>query len=70
MSLTCDRSVIFSVYSSFLHQKKTDRHDIAKILLKVPLNNITITQRCFKLDQIRQLLFSNNVVNADVIIIR
>jgi hypothetical protein len=69
MSLTCDRSVIFSVFSSFHHQK-TDRHDIAEILLKLPLNNITITLKCFKLDQIKQLLFSNNVVNADVIIIR
>ena len=27
----------------FLHQKKTDRHDITEILLKVALHTITIT---------------------------
>ena len=39
LSLTCDRSVVFSEYSSFF-TNKTDRHDIAKILLKVVLNTI------------------------------
>ena len=36
--MTCDRSVIFSGYSNTI-----DRHDIAKILLKVGLNTITLT---------------------------
>jgi hypothetical protein len=35
--MTCDRSVIFSGYSGFLHL-----HDIAEILLKVALNTITL----------------------------
>ena len=34
MSVTCDRSVVFSGYSGFL------RHDITEILLKVVLNTI------------------------------
>ena len=41
MSVTCDRSVVFSRYSGFLH-KKTDRHDITEILLKVALNTINL----------------------------
>jgi hypothetical protein len=40
--VTRDRSVVFSGYFGFLHQK-TDRHDIAEILLKVSLNTITLT---------------------------
>ena len=36
--MTCDRSVVFSGYSSFLNY--TDRHDIAEILLKVALDTI------------------------------
>jgi hypothetical protein len=37
--VTCDRSVVFSGYSGFLHQ--TDRHNIiAEILLKVALNTM------------------------------
>jgi hypothetical protein len=36
LSVTCDRSVVFSGYSGFL------RHDMAEILLKVALNTITI----------------------------
>jgi hypothetical protein len=42
LSVTCDRSVVFSRYSGFLHDK-TDRHDIAEILLKVVLNIKAIT---------------------------
>ena len=37
MSVSCDRSVVFSVYSS----DKTDRHDITEILLKEALDIIT-----------------------------
>ena len=32
LSVTCDRSVVFSGYSGLIHQKKTDCHDIAEIL--------------------------------------
>ena len=39
MSLTCDRSVVFSVYST----NKTDHHDITEILLKVALDTINQT---------------------------
>jgi hypothetical protein len=39
LSVTCDRSVVFSRYSN----KKTDRHDITEILLKVRLNTIKQT---------------------------
>jgi hypothetical protein len=41
--VTCGRSVVFSGYSGFLHQK-TDRHDIAEILLKVALKTISLNQ--------------------------
>ena len=43
LSVTCDRSVVISGYSCFLHQKKTDYQDRAEILLKVELNTITLT---------------------------
>ena len=42
MSGTCDRSVVFSVYSGFLH-------DIAEILLKVALNTITLILDFFRI---------------------
>jgi len=38
LSVICDRSVVFTGYST----NKTDRHDITEILLKVALNTITI----------------------------
>jgi hypothetical protein len=38
----CDRSVVFSGYSGFLHNK-TDSHNIIEILLKMALNTITLT---------------------------
>jgi hypothetical protein len=37
--VTCDKALVFSASSGFLHQK-TDRNDIAEILLKVALNSI------------------------------
>ena len=40
-SVTCDRLVVFSGYSGFLHQS-TDRRDIIEILLKVALNQINL----------------------------
>jgi hypothetical protein len=43
LSATCGRLVVFSRYSGFVHQKKTDHHDITEILLKVALNTITPT---------------------------
>ena len=42
VSVTWDRSVVFS-WSSVFSTNKTDRHDIAEILLKVTLNTITLT---------------------------
>jgi len=39
LSVTCDRSVVFSGSST----NKTDRHDITEILLKVALNTIKQT---------------------------
>ena len=43
MWVNCDRSVIFSGYSCFLHQlNKTDCHKITEILLIVALNTITL----------------------------
>ena len=41
-SVTCDRVVVFSRYSDFLHNK-TDHRDITAIFLKVALNTITLT---------------------------
>jgi len=38
-SVTCGRSVVFSVFST----NKTDHHDKTEILLKVALNTITLT---------------------------
>jgi len=49
--VTCDRSVVFSGYFGFL-QQKTDRHDIAEILLKVAL--ITIKQTNKQTNQIEE----------------
>jgi hypothetical protein len=45
LSVTCDRSVVFSGYSGFLH------HDITEIVLKVLLNTITLTPKCDQLQQ-------------------
>jgi hypothetical protein len=42
LSVTCDTSVVFSEYSGS-STNKTDRRDIAEILLKVALNTITLT---------------------------
>ena len=42
MSVTCGRSVVLCG-SPFSSTNKTDRHDIAEILLKVALNTITTT---------------------------
>ena len=39
--VTCDRSVVYSWYSSF-STNKTDRHDITEILLQVALNTIYV----------------------------
>ena len=45
LSVTCDRSVVFSGYS--LDTNKTDRHDATEILLKVDLNIIALTLTCY-----------------------
>ena len=42
LSVTFDRSVVFSVFSCF-STNKTDRHDITEMLLKVALNPLTLT---------------------------
>ena len=42
MSVTCDRSVV-SVGTPVSSTNKTIRHNIAKILLKVALNTVTLT---------------------------
>jgi hypothetical protein len=43
LSVTCDRSVFFSFGTPVTSTNKTDRHDITEILLKVALDNITLT---------------------------
>ena len=43
LSVICGRSVVFSGYFGLLLPTKTDRDDIAEILLKVALNTITLT---------------------------
>ena len=40
MSVTCDRSVVFSLGTAVPSANKTDRHNITEILLKVALNTI------------------------------
>ena len=40
--MTCDRSVVFSASPPVSSTNKTDRHDIAEILLKVALNTIKL----------------------------
>jgi hypothetical protein len=42
--VTYDRTVVFSGYSAFFSTNKTDRHDIADILLKGELNTIKANQ--------------------------
>jgi hypothetical protein len=45
LSMTCDRSVVFSVSSGLISStNKTDHHDLIEILLKVTLINIKPTQ--------------------------
>jgi hypothetical protein len=51
--VTCDRSVVFSGYS-----KKTDRHDISEILLKVALNSINLRKISLSVTCGRSLIFS------------
>jgi hypothetical protein len=41
LSVTCNRSVVFSGYSGF-STNKTDCHNITEILLKVVLNTINL----------------------------
>jgi hypothetical protein len=43
LSVTCDRSVVFSGCPPVSYTNKTDRHDIAEILLKNALNIIKQT---------------------------
>ena len=42
LSVTCSRSVLFPVSST----NKTDRHDIAEILLNMELNTIALGLHC------------------------
>ena len=43
LSVTCDRSVVFSGYSGFLNQyNRLPRHDITELLLVVALNSINL----------------------------
>jgi hypothetical protein len=43
LSVTCDRSVVFSMYVSVSSTYKTDRHDdITEILMKVVLGTINL----------------------------
>jgi hypothetical protein len=44
LSVTCDRSVVFSEYSGS-PTNKNDRHEITEILLKVALNTIKKTNK-------------------------
>ena len=46
MSVTCDRSVVFSGYSG-CSSNKADRHDITEILLKVTLNTTKQTKHIY-----------------------
>ena len=56
LSVTCDRSVVFSGYSSSPHQK-TD-HDITETLLKVALNTIILSQKTSGLTSIMNFKLS------------
>ena len=49
LSVTCDRSVIFSGFS-VSSTDKTDRHDITEILLKVALCTLTLTPNNYWMD--------------------
>ena len=60
--MTCNRSVVFSGYSVF-STNKTDRHDIAEILLQVALNAITLTQdKTFLMVCISLILFDEHML--------
>ena len=56
MSVTCDRRIVFSGFSCFLHYK-TDRHDITEILLKVTLNTITQPTKIEAYFSVRGLIY-------------
>jgi hypothetical protein len=45
LSVTCDRSVVFSAGPPVSSTNKTDHHDITEILLKVALNTMKQTAR-------------------------
>ena len=62
LSVYCDRSVIFSGYSGFLHQK-TYHHDLAEILSKVALNIIILTLKLW-------MIMTNKSVEISFIVLR
>jgi len=55
VSVTCDRSVVFPGYSSFLH------HDITDILQKVALPTLLITLTSFLYICFKKLVLDRNI---------
>ena len=58
LSVTCDRSLVFSGYS-VSSTNKIDRHDMAEILLKVALKTIKQTKLIEKMVEIGQIYTPN-----------
>jgi hypothetical protein len=62
LSVTCNRSVVFSGNFGFLTINKTDCHNITEILWTVALNTTTLTHKVYitsKTDHLRNLLVYN-----------
>ena len=61
-----DRSVVFSGYSGFLHQKKNDRQDKTEILLKVTLNTtIQPTNQLFTQNRPQHMMLEKQFLASD-----
>ena len=57
LSVTCDRSMVFSGSSGFLHQYENDRHDITELFLKVASNTNKQTNKLYNNDFYCQYLY-------------
>jgi hypothetical protein len=64
LSVTCDRSVVFSGSST----NKTDRHDITEILLKVVLNTIKQTNKQYNnnINNNKYIIFVCTMIQVDL----
>ena len=68
LSVTCDRSVVFSKGNLVSSTNKTDSHDIIEILLKVSLSTINPTLYSTEYQEYDFYTYTRKTTNQDVII--